>query len=66
MNWLKKLLGIKSKEEKQQQKVKDLLQKSSKPKREEDMEMAEAYQKQADEITESFYNSSIPPLKEEE
>jgi hypothetical protein len=30
------------------------------------MELAGVYQKQADEITESFYNSSIPPLKEEE
>lgn len=66
MNWLKKLLGIKSKEEKQQQKVKDLLQKSFETQRAGDMEMAGVYQKQADELTESFYNSSIPPLKEEE
>lgn len=66
MNWLKKLLGIKSKEEKQQQKVKDLLQKSFEAQRAGDMEKAGVYQKQADEITESFYNSSIPPLKEEE
>jgi 3-hydroxyacyl-CoA dehydrogenase len=66
MNWLKKLLGIKSKEEKQQQKVKDLLQKSFEAQRAGDMEMAGVYQKQADEITESLYNSSIPPLKEEE
>jgi hypothetical protein len=65
MNWLKKLLGIKSKEEKQQQKVKDLLQKSFEAQRSGDMELAGVYQKQADEITESFYNSSIPPLKEE-
>jgi hypothetical protein len=66
MNWLKKLLGIKSKEERQQQKVKDLLQKSFEAQRAGDMEMTGVYQKQADEITESFYNSSIPPLKEEE
>ena len=66
MNWLKKLLGMKSKEEKQQQKVKDLLQKSFEAQRAGDMEKAGVYQKQADEITESFYNSSIPPLKEEE
>jgi 3-hydroxyacyl-CoA dehydrogenase len=66
MNWLKKLLGIKSKEEKQQQKVKDLLQKSFEAQRAGDMEMAGVYQKQADEITESFYNSAIPPLKEEQ
>ena len=66
MNWLKKLLGIKSKEEKQQQKVKDLLQKSFEAQRAGDMEKAGVYQKQADEITESFYNSSIPALKEEE
>jgi 3-hydroxyacyl-CoA dehydrogenase len=49
MNWLKKLLGIKSKEEKQQQKVKDLLQKSFEAQRAGDMEMAGVYQKQADE-----------------
>jgi hypothetical protein len=30
------------------------------------MEMAGVYQKQADEIMDDFYNSSIPPLKEEE
>ena len=66
MNWLKKLLGIKSKEEKQQQKVKDLLQKVFEAQRAGDMELSGVYQKQADEITESFYNSSIPPLKEEE
>tara|TARA_R110001599_G_scaffold290888_1_gene493831 strand:+ start:998 stop:1198 length:201 start_codon:yes stop_codon:yes gene_type:complete len=65
MNWLKKLLGIKSKEEKQQQKIRDLLQKSFEAQRVGDMEMAGVYQKQADDITESFYNSSIPPLKEE-
>ncbi len=50
MNWLKKLLGIKSKEEKQQQKVKDLLQKSFDAQRAGDMEMAGVYQKQADDI----------------
>ena len=66
MNWLKKLLGIKSKEEKQQQKIRDLLRKSFEAQRAGDMEMAGVYQKQADELTESFYNSSIPPLKEEE
>jgi 3-hydroxyacyl-CoA dehydrogenase len=66
MNWLKKLLGIKSKEEKQRQKAKDLLQKSFEAQRAGDMEMAGVYQKQADEIMDDFYNSSIPPLKEEE
>ncbi len=66
MNWLKKLLGIKSKEEKQQQKIRDLLQKSFEAQRAGDMEMAGVYQKQADEISESFCNSTIPPLKEEE
>ena len=50
MNWLKKLLGIKSKEEKQQQKVRDLLQKSFEAQRAGDMEKAGVYQKQADEI----------------
>ena len=50
MNWLKKLLGIKSKEEKQQQKVKDLLQKSFEAQRAGDMEAAGVYQKQADEV----------------
>ncbi len=65
MNWLKKLLGIKSKEEKQRQKAKDLLQKSFEAQRAGDMEMAGVYQKQADEIMDDFYNSSIPPLKEE-
>ena len=66
MNWLKKLLGIKSKEEKQRQKAKDLLQKSFEAQRAGDMEMAGVYQKQADEIMDDFYNSAIPPLKEEE
>jgi 3-hydroxyacyl-CoA dehydrogenase len=66
MNWLKKLLGIKSKEERQRQKAKDLLQKSFEAQRAGDMEMAGVYQKQADEIMDDFYNSSIPPLKEEE
>jgi len=50
MNWLKKLLGIKSKEEKQQQEVKDLLQKSFEAQRAGDMEMAGVYQKQANDI----------------
>ena len=66
MNWLKKLLGIKSKEEKQRQKAKDLVQKSFEAQRAGDMEMAGVYQRQADEIMDDFYNSSIPPLKEEE
>jgi len=64
MNWLKKLLGIKSKEEKQKQKVKDLLQKSFEAQRAGDMEMAGVYQKQADDIMDSFYNSCIDPIEE--
>ena len=66
MNWLKKLLGIKSKEENQRQKARDLLQKSFEAQRAGDMEMAGVYQKQADEIMDGLCNSSIPPLKEEE
>lgn len=66
MNWLKKLLGIKSKEEKQQEEIKKLLQKSFEAQRAGDMEMAGVYQKQADEIIESFYNSSIEPVMEKE
>ena len=50
MNWLKKLLGLKSKEEKQRQKMKDLLQKSFEAQRAGDMEKAGVYQKQADDI----------------
>ena len=50
MNWLKKLLGIKSKEEKQQEEIKKLMQKSFEAQRAGDMEMAGVYQKQADEI----------------
>jgi len=65
MNWLKKLLGIKSKEEKQQQKAKDLLQKSFEAQRAGDMEMAGVYQKQADDIMDSFYNTSIELESEE-
>ena len=65
MNWLKKLLGIKSKEEKQQQEVKDLLQKSFEAQRAGDMEMAGVYQKQADEIMNTFYNTSIELESEE-
>jgi len=64
MNWLKKLLGIKSKEEKQRQKAKDLLQKSFEAQRAGDMEMAGVYQKQADDIMDSFYNSCIDPIEE--
>ena len=50
MNWLKKLLGIKSKEEKLRQKMGDLLQKVFDAQRAGDMEMAGVYQKQADDI----------------
>ena len=50
MNWLKKLLGLKSKEEKQRQKMSDLLQKSFEAQRAGDMELAGVYQKQADDI----------------
>ena len=50
MNWLKKLLGLKSKEEKQRQKMKDILQKSFEAQRAGDMEKAGVYQKQADDI----------------
>jgi 3-hydroxyacyl-CoA dehydrogenase len=50
MNWLKKLLGIKSKEEKQRQQMKNLLQKSFDAQRAGDMEKAGVYQKQADAI----------------
>ena len=50
MNWLNKLLGLKSKEEKQRQKMKDLLQKSFEAQRAGDMEKAGVYQKQADDI----------------
>ena len=64
MNWLKKLLGIKSKEEKQRQKAKDLLQKSFEAQRAGDMEMAGVYQRQADDIMDSFYNSCIDPIEE--
>ena len=66
MNWLKKLLGIKSKEEKQQEEIKKLMQKSFEAQRAGDMEMAGVYQKQADEIIDSFYNSSIEPVMEKE
>jgi len=65
MNWLKKLLGIKSKEEKQQQKAKDLLQKSFEAQRAGDMEMAGVYQKKADDIMNTFYNTSIELESEE-
>ena len=50
MNWLKKLLGIKSKEKKLRQEVRDLLQKSFEAQRAGDMEMAGVYQKQADDL----------------
>ena len=66
MNWLKKLLGIKSKEEKRQEEIKKLLQKSFEAQRAGDMEKAGVYQKQADDIMDAFCNSAIPPLKEEE
>ena len=57
MNWLKKLLGIKSKEEKLRQKMSDLLQKSFDAQRAGDMEMAGVYQKQADEIAHDLSES---------
>lgn len=66
MNWLKKLFGIKSKEEKQQHEIKKLLQKSFEAQRAGDMEMAGVYQKQANEIIESSYNSSIETVMEKE
>jgi len=50
MNWIKKLLGLKSKEEKLREKMGDLLQKSFEAQRAGDMEKAGVYQKQADEI----------------
>ena len=50
MNWLKKLLGLKSKEEKLREKMGDLLQKVFEAQRAGDMEKAGVYQKQADEI----------------
>ena len=54
MNWLKKLLGIKSKEEKQRQEMKNLLQKSFEAQRAGDMEIAGVYQKQADAIAQQL------------
>ena len=66
MNWLKKLLGIMSKEDKLRQGMKNLLQKSFEAQRAGDMEMAGVYQKQADEIAESLYNSSIEAVMEKE
>ena len=66
MNWLKKILGLKSKEEKLREKMGDLLQKVFEAQRAGDMEKAGVYQKQADDIAESLHNSSIPPLKEEQ
>ena len=57
MNWLKKLLGLKSKEEKLREKIRDLQQKSFEAQRAGDMEKAGVYQKQADEIAETFCNS---------
>ena len=59
MNWLKKLLGIKSKEEKQREEIKKLMQKSFDAQRAGDMELAGVYQKQADDIMNTFYNISI-------
>ena len=50
MNWLKKLLGLKSKEEKLRESMGDLLQKVFEAQRAGDMEKAGGYQKQADEI----------------
>ena len=59
MNWLKKLFGITSKEEKQKQKAKQLFRKSFEAQRAGDMEMAGVYQNQAHEIMDNLYNSSI-------
>ena len=59
MNWLKKLFGIKSKEEKLREKMGDLLRKVFDAQRSGDMELAGVYQKQADEIAEILCNSSI-------
>ena len=50
MNWLKKLFGLKSKEEKSREKMGDLLRKVFEAQRAGDMEKAGVYQKQADEI----------------
>ena len=54
MNWLKKLLGIMSKEEKQKQKAKQLFRKSFEAQRAGDMEKAGIYQKQADAIAQQL------------
>ena len=59
MNWLKKLLGLKSKEEKLREKMGNLQQKVFEAQRAGDMEKAGVYQKQADEIAETLCNSSI-------
>jgi 3-hydroxyacyl-CoA dehydrogenase len=59
MNWIKKLLGLKSKEEKLREKMEDLLQRVFEAQRAGDMEKAGVYQKQADEIAEILCNSSI-------
>jgi 3-hydroxyacyl-CoA dehydrogenase len=50
MNWILKLLGFSSREEKLQQKMQQLMQKSFEAQRAGDMEKAGVYQKQADEI----------------
>ena len=54
MNWLKKLFGIKSKEEKLREKMGDLLQKVFEAQRAGDMEKAGIYQKQADAIAQQL------------
>ena len=50
MNWILKLLGLSSREERLQRKMQQLMQKSFEAQRAGDMEKAGVYQKQADEI----------------
>ena len=50
MNWILRLLGFSSREEKLQQKMQQLMRKSFEAQRAGDMEKAGVYQKQADEI----------------
>ena len=59
MKWLKKILGIKSPEEKIRSKILEYEQKSFDAQRKGDMEEAGKWKKKADDLAETLYNKDI-------
>ena len=62
MNWLLKLLGIQSKEDKMRKDMKHYLQKVFEMQRKGDLEKAGFYQKKADAIADELTNTDTPEI----